>query len=111
LKYYSLIFTIWVGLTAATSRAVGPDYLTSDREPADQASQMPTPFTPLTVPEPHAGLFGFTNEPFIRDADFSLQPRFYFRSLQNSSVVNNTFAGGGLLGLTTGSQHRKSVWS
>ena len=102
LKYYSLICTIWVGLTAATSRAAGPDYLTSDCEPADQASQLLTPFTPLTVPEPQAGLFGFTNEPFIRDADFSVDPRFYFRSLQNSSGVNNTFAGGGLLGLTTG---------
>jgi hypothetical protein len=56
----------------------------------------------LPQEEPVVGLFSSSTEPFFRDLNFSLQPRLYFRSLDNSTGTNNTFAGGGCMGFTTG---------
>ena len=99
-----LLRAILTFLLLATSigRANPPDYLTNDREPADRASELASPFTEL-VPEQPAGRLGtFSSEPFFRSAEFSLQPRFYYRSLQNSSGVQEAFAAGGSLSFTTG---------
>jgi hypothetical protein len=87
-----------------SSRA-GPDYLNNNVEPADQVGQLATPFTPLTAEEPQLRFFratNFANQPFIQDSEFGLQPRLYYRSLQNGSGVNNTFAGGGKMDFTSG---------
>ena len=45
---------------------------------------------------------GILNPPFFRYAEFSLQPRLYYRSLQNSSGAQQAFAAGGSLSFTTG---------
>ena len=96
------VWLLLAGLIPSSIRASGPDYLTDEFPPADQASKLPTPFTPLPEEKPYAGLFKSVENPFIRDIDFTLAPRLYFRSLQNSTGVNSTFAGGGFLGMTTG---------
>jgi len=89
-------------LGRSTVRANPPDYLTNDREPADRATELASPFTEL-VPEQPAGRLGaYFSEPFLRYAEFSLQPRFYYRSLQNSSGLQEAFASGGSLSFTTG---------
>ena len=89
-------------LVATLTPASAQDYLTGDREPADTAGDMLSPFTDLQKPEPLGRLAIFSDEPFIRDAVFSLQPRFYYRSVRNAIGVQDTFAGGGSMSLTTG---------
>ena len=96
------ILCVLLGLVRSASLAAGPDYLSYEFAPVDQASELPTPFTPLPVEKPTVGLFKSSTEPFFQDLDFSLRPRLYFRSLQNSTGTNNTFAGGGALGFATG---------
>lgn len=83
--------------------AAAQDYLSDDREPPDVASEMLSPFSELKEPEAQAFRLGaFSDQPFVRDAVFSLQPRFYYRSVRNRFGVQDTFAGGGSMGLTTG---------
>ena len=98
----SAIICVLLGLIRSNSLAAGPDYLSYVFPPVDKASELPTPFTPLPEEEPTPGLFKSSTEPFFRDLDFGLRPRLYFRSLQNSTGTNNTFAGGGALGFKTG---------
>ena len=52
--------------------------------------------------EPSGRLGTFSSEPFLRSAEFSLQPRLYYRDLHNSSGSQEAFAAGGALSLTTG---------
>ncbi len=78
------------------------DYLFDDIEPPDEASELPTPFSPLKALEPEGKLGTFSSEPFVRDITFSLRPRFYYRSVRNALGVQDTFAGGGAAGVTTG---------
>lgn len=85
-----------------TGRANPPDYLTDDREPADRASELVSPFTELVTEQPAGRLGALFSEPFFRDAEFSLQPRLYYRSVQNNSGSHEAFAVGGSLGFTTG---------
>jgi hypothetical protein len=99
------LFVVWIGfllLAHLTGWANPPDYLTNDIEPAIRASELVSPFTEI-VPEQHVGwLRASSSEPFIRDTEFSLQPRLYFRDLQNVSGLHAAFAAGGSLSLTTG---------
>lgn len=78
------------------------DYLYDDIEPPEEASAIPTPFSPVTEITPGIGLRALTGQPWLRDATFSFRPRFYYRSVRNGLGVQDTFAGGGALGLTTG---------
>lgn len=89
-------------LLGAMTPVFAQDYLSDDREPADEASQMASPFTILEKPGIGGRLGTFSEEPFIRDAAFSVAPRFYYRSVRNNLGVQDTFAGGGAVGLTTG---------
>jgi len=101
-KRHLIAILSFLVLAPSTGRTNPPDYLTNDLEPADRASQLPSPFTEL-VPEPPTGRLGaFSSEPFFRDAEFSLQPRLYYRLLQNSSGGQEAFAAGGSLSLATG---------
>jgi hypothetical protein len=102
LKRSLIICLLLLGLIRSASRAAGPNYLWDEFGPVDEATKLPTPFTPLPEEEPVTGLFKSSTEPFFRDLNFSLQPRLYFRSLENSTGTNSTFAGGGLLGFRTG---------
>jgi len=83
-------------------RANPPDYLTYDREPTVQASQLASPFTEFVTEQPAGWLRPLSSEPFIRYAGFSLEPRLYYRSLQNSSGPQDAFAAGGSLNFTSG---------
>jgi outer membrane porin, OprD family len=89
-------------LSCSTGWANPPDYLTNDREPADRASQLASPFDELVTEQPTGRLGAYSSEPFFRDAEFSLQPRYYYRSLHNSSGEQEAFAAGGSLSLTSG---------
>lgn len=101
-----LIVCLSVGsLIQSISCAAGPDYLVNDFEPADRASKILTPFTPLPEEKPTPGLFKSSSEPFIRDIAFSLDPRLFFRSLENATGVNSMFAGGGAMSFKTGWLH------
>jgi len=85
-----------------TGWANPPDYLTNDREPADRAAELASPFTEFVTEQPIGWLRGLSNEPFLRYAGFSLQPRLYYRSLQNGTGRQEAFAAGGSLGFITG---------
>jgi hypothetical protein len=82
--------------------AAGPDYLLNEATPPDRASQLPTPYPPPTEELPKRGIFRSSDEPFFRDLEFSLQPRFYLRSLRSATGEDRTSAAGGALGLATG---------
>jgi hypothetical protein len=89
-------------LARLTSWANPPDYLTNDIEPAIRADELASPFTEIVTEQRVGWLRAISSEPFFRYAEFSLQPRFYFRSLQNSFGLHEAFAAGGALSLTTG---------
>jgi outer membrane porin, OprD family len=83
-------------------RASPPEYLAASREPAESASEEASP-----IEEPVLELRGwriaqYSTEPFFRDSIFSLEPRFYYRYLDNGSGVHEAFATGGALVLTSG---------
>jgi hypothetical protein len=101
-KRLLLVILNFLLLARSTVRANPPDYLTNDREPADRASQLASPFTELVTEQPAGRLRAISSEPFFRYAEFSLQPRLYYRSLQNSSGEQEAFAAGGSLSLATG---------
>ncbi|RYD82683.1 MAG: hypothetical protein EOP84_09035, partial [Verrucomicrobiaceae bacterium] len=102
MNYVTITGVISVGLICSTCAAAGPEYLNNIFRPEDEASELPTPFTPLPEEEPTPGIFRASKEPFIRDINFGLRPRLYFRSLEDETGVNNMFAGGGAFGVTTG---------
>ena len=79
-----------------------PDYLTNDYEPTDRAMGLASPFTEYATEEQVGWLGAFYSEPFLRYADFSLQPRLYYRSLETKSGVQQAFAAGGSLSFITG---------
>lgn len=90
-------------LSAALSgQALAQDYLWDDREPPDEAGELTTPFTPQEIQKPAGRLRLLSDDGFARDLEFSLRPRFYYRSVRNSQGVQDTFAGGGSVSLTTG---------
>jgi outer membrane porin, OprD family len=83
-------------------KASPPEYLAASRELADSASKQVSP-----IEEPfsqHAGwrLAEPSTEPFLHDSTFSLEPRFYYRYLDNTNGVQEAFAAGGALLLTSG---------
>ena len=101
MKHLLLILTL-LFMARLICRANPPDYLTYDREPTVQASQLASPFTEFVTEQPAGWLRPLSSEPFIRYAGFSLEPRLYYRSLQNSSGPQDAFAAGGSLNFTSG---------
>jgi outer membrane porin, OprD family len=99
LLFAILFFLLLIRSTGWTNP---PDYLTNDREPADRASQLASPFTEVVTEQPVGRLGAYFSEPFFRNAEFSMQPRYYYRSLRNSSGEQEAFAAGGSLSLTSG---------
>ena len=89
-------------LAPLPGRANPPDSLTNDIEPAVRASELVSPFTEIVTERNIGFLRAASTEPFIKDTEFSLQPRFYFRDVQNVSGQHEAFAAGGALSLTTG---------
>jgi outer membrane porin, OprD family len=79
-----------------------PEYLAASREPAENASEEVSP-----IEEPRLELSGWrlaphSTEPFFRDSIFSLEPRLYYRSVDDDEGRHEAFAGGGALILTSG---------
>jgi hypothetical protein len=88
-------------LSQKVSWANPPEYLAASREPADQASEQPSPFEEVAVRLTGFRLAPSSQEPFFRDSIFSLEPRFYYRYLDDGAV-HEAFAGGGAMILTSG---------
>jgi outer membrane OprD family porin len=89
-------------LAQDVGRASPPEYLAATREPAETASEEVSP-----IEEPFLPLGGWrlaqrSPEPFFRDSILSLEPRFYYRYLDNDNGLHEAFAGGGALILTSG---------
>jgi outer membrane porin, OprD family len=83
-------------------RASPPEYLAATREPAESASEEVSPIEEPVLPLAGWRLATRSTEPFFRDSIFSLEPRFYYRHLDNGKGLSEAFAGGGALGLTSG---------
>jgi outer membrane porin, OprD family len=91
-----LIFIPLVG------RANPPEYLAASREPAESASEEPSPFEEPVLQLPGWRPAQFATEPFFRDSVFSLEPRLYYRYLDDGKNLQEAFATGGAIILTTG---------
>jgi hypothetical protein len=86
----------------SVGRASPPEYLAASREPAESASEEASP-----IEEPLLELRGLrlaqhSTEPFLRDSIFSLEPRFYYRYLDDGKGLSEAFAAAGALVLTSG---------
>jgi len=73
-----------------------PEYLAASREPADEASEQPSPLEEVAVQLKGFRLAPSSSEPFFRDSVLSLQPRFYYYHLDDGSL-HEAFAAGGAL--------------
>ena len=89
-------------LEQTVSKASPPEYLAASREPADTASEQVSPIEEPFLQPAGWRLAQHYPEPFLRDSVFSLDPRFYYRYLDDAKGVQEAFAGGGTLGLTSG---------
>jgi hypothetical protein len=84
------------------SRANPPEYLAATREPAESASEEASPIEESFLPLRGWRLAQRSTEPFFSDAILSLEPRFYYRHLDNANGVQEAFTGGGAMILTSG---------
>ncbi len=75
------------------SRANPPEYLAATREPAESASEEASPIEESFLPLRGWRLAQHSTEPFLRDAILSLEPRFYYRHLDNANGVQEAFTG------------------
>ncbi len=89
-------------LEQTISRASPPEYLAASREPADNASKQVSPIEEPFLQPAGWRLAERSTEPFLRDSVFSLEPRFYYRYLDDANGVQEAFTGGGALILTSG---------
>jgi hypothetical protein len=93
----------WVVLLAllmfarGIGRASPPEYLAATREPAETASEQVSPLDEPFLPLRGWRLAQYTKEPFLRDSILSLEPRFYYRHLDDGNGVHEAFAGGGAM--------------
>jgi hypothetical protein len=104
-KRRGVALIVLVIFARAIVRASPPEYLAASREPADSASEEVSP-----IEEPFLPLRGWrlaprSTEPFFRDSIFSLEPRFYYRSVDDEEGPHEALAAGGALILTSGWWH------
>jgi hypothetical protein len=100
-KRRALVLSAVAILSLNVGRANPPDYLSASRERAENASEEPSPFEE-PVPQLQGWRLAATNqEPFFRDSIFSVEPRFYYRYLDDGAV-HEAFAAGGAMILTSG---------
>ena len=88
-------------LSQSVGRANPPDYLSVSRERADTASENPSAFQEPVLQLEGWRLAATSQEPFFRDSIFSIEPRFYYRYLDDGTV-HEAFAAGGAMILTSG---------
>ena len=89
----------------SSSRANPPEYLATNHEPVDNASEEPVPIEEPSVQLPGWRLAEAASEPFFRDSVFSLQPRLYYRYLDDGKGLHDALAAGGAMILTSGWWH------
>jgi outer membrane porin, OprD family len=78
-------------------RANPPEYLATTRGPAENASEEVSPLDEPFVPVSGWKLAQYSTEPFLRDSILSIEPRFYYRRLDDGNGVHEAFAGGGAM--------------
>jgi hypothetical protein len=79
-----------------------PDYLAATREPPDDASELASPLEEV-IARPQGWQLGKgMTEPFFRDLIFSLEPRSFYRHLDDGEGLHEAFATGGSMSFTTG---------
>jgi hypothetical protein len=79
-----------------------PDYLAATREPPDDASELASPLEEV-IARPQGWQLGTgMTEPFFRDLIFSLQPRSFYRHLDDGEGLHEAFATGGEMAFTSG---------
>ncbi len=102
LKHYYIALAVLLIFARDVARANPPEYLAATREPAESASEEVSP-----IEEPFLPLRGWrltpnSEEPFLRDSILSLEPRFYYRYVDNEEGRHEAFAGGGAAIFTSG---------
>ena len=83
------------------AQANPPEYLAASRQPAESASEQPSPFDEPSLQLPEWRLAASSKEPFFRDSTFGLEPRFYYRYLDDGTLHEAVAIGGALI-LTSG---------
>jgi len=79
-----------------------PDYLAANRELPDTARELPSPLEEVIVQPPGWRLANAMTEPFFRDSVFSLEPRSFYRYLDDDEGLHEAFTTGGMMAFTTG---------
>jgi hypothetical protein len=79
-----------------------PDYLAASRELPDNASKLPSPLEEVIVQPPGWRLARALTEPFFRDSVLSLEPRSFYRYLDDDEGLHEAFTSGGAMTFTTG---------
>lgn len=102
MKRRGVALIVLVIFARAIVRASPPEYLAASREPADSASEAVSPIEEPFLPLRGSRLAPRSTEPFFRDSIFSLEPRFYYRSVDDEEGRHEALAGGGGLILTSG---------
>jgi hypothetical protein len=102
LKHYYIALAVLLIFARDVARANPPEYLAATREPAESASEEVSP-----IEEPFLPLHGWrlapnSEEPFLRDSILSLEPRFYYRYVDNEEGRHEALAGGGAAIFTSG---------
>jgi hypothetical protein len=79
-----------------------PEYLAATREPPDDASELASPLEEV-IARPQGWQLGTgMTEPFFRDLIFSLEPRSFYRHLDDGEGLHEAFATGGSMSFITG---------
>jgi hypothetical protein len=102
LKHYYIALAVLLIVARGVTRANPPEYLAATREPAENASEEVSPIEEPFLPLHGLRLAPYSTEPFLRDSIVSLEPRFYYRYLDNGSGLHEAFAGGGAMIFTSG---------
>jgi outer membrane porin, OprD family len=103
LRQTNLVKRLWIVLLVLlifvrdVGRASPPEYLAATREPAETASEQVSPIDEPFLPLRGWRLAQYSKEPFLRDSILSLEPRFYYRHLDDGNGVHEAFAGGGAM--------------
>jgi len=98
-KCRTIVLIAFAIFSQNVGRANPPDYLS--RERADTASENPSAFEEPVLQLEGWRLAARSQEPFFRDSIYNVEPRFYYRYLDNGNV-HEAFAGGGAMILTSG---------
>jgi hypothetical protein len=79
-----------------------PDYLAASRELPDNVSELPSPLEEVIVQPPGWRLASRLTEPFFRDSILSIEPRSFYRYVDDAEGLHEAFTTGGEMAFTTG---------